>query len=165
LTQRAFGGNAPACLDRSGLRQRSRDSVYGRAFLGPRRAKQGPAPRRTATNLGGYQEDRCLHHPQRGRGGDARRPHHDHDRKSRKGKGAARRTVLAPPERVGVTSEAGIRRSRLSHLGATARGSAARTRKRGRRKFMSANAMGPNRFIGIITPVVLLGLWEVAAHF
>ncbi|MBR1301145.1 ABC transporter permease [Bradyrhizobium sp. AUGA SZCCT0042] len=30
---------------------------------------------------------------------------------------------------------------------------------------MSANVKGPNRFIGIITPVFLLGLWEVAAHF
>lgn len=30
---------------------------------------------------------------------------------------------------------------------------------------MSAKVKGPDRFIGIVTPVVLLGLWEVAAHF
>ena len=30
---------------------------------------------------------------------------------------------------------------------------------------MSAKAKSPDRFIGIVTPIVLLGLWEVAAHF
>src|SRR5215831_2368621 len=180
LSAPAFGRHAPARRHRARVRQRSAHPADGRAVQRARRAKQAAAAGRASPHLGRGQEDGGVHHPQRRRGGAARRPGHGDDGAARAGEAVRADRVGAAAQHHGAAGRARIRRAGAPHLVGSARRGAPRPRARGqqgsqgmsvqttvatpRRERRALSLRDRDRILSIVSPIGLLLVWELAAR-
>src|ERR1700704_1846047 len=176
----AFRRHAPARRDRARFRQRPADPPDGRAVQRARRAEQAPVAGRAFAHLGRAQEDGGIHHPQRRRGGAARRPRDGDDGPARPDQAIRPRRAGAAAQHHGAAGRARIWRAGAAHLGEPARRSAARARDREQdrsqemtvestvaappRQHRLLSLRGRDRILSVVSPIGLLLVWEVAAR-
>src|SRR3954451_9905772 len=179
LPSPAFRRHAPARRDRPRLRQRPADPPDGRAVQRARRAEQAPVAGRAFAHLGGAQEDGGVHHPQRGRGGAAGRSRAGDDGPAGPDQAIRARRAGAAAQHYGAAGRARIWRAGAAHLGEPARRGAARARDRGQARGQEMTVestvtapprqqrlslRGRDRILSVVSPIGLLGVWEVAAR-
>ena len=127
-----------------------------------------------AAHLGGAQEDRCLHHPQRRRGGVPWRPDPGDDRAPGQVKTFVEVPLRAPAQRHRAAEDAGIRRAGHAIWASCATRSTApgsseeemhsmsvQTISTGPRSAGRMSARTRDRLLNVISPLGLLLVWEL----
>src|SRR5262249_16603685 len=143
-----------------------------------RRPEQTAVAGRVAPHLGGAQEDRGVHHPFGRRGGISGRSHHGDDGAAGEGEDVRASAARAAARYHGAAEDAAIRRADCAHLVEPARGGAPCASAGGGDEIMSVQTISTrsqaaskmsartrDRLLNIISPLVLLVLWELCARF